>query len=208
MSGGYFVMEARLPDEPKPDVHLFVVFENDVSAVHFDGEDDPDVCYIEDERLDDENLWKDPHAFFNMFINDVDAAAGALGKRIIVLHYNPAVAQCVKAFFKYFEGEERIQWHALSFFHTDKDTEWLGLNWSDVLLAKFYAIDSMNHFPWIKKLEVRPDAFFYHRDLLKLVLDKKEFKRLNNEDEEPYARMDNDKPPQITWSLRLPEGIS
>jgi hypothetical protein len=196
-------MEARLPPDPKPDVHLFVVFENDVSAVHFDAEFDPDVCYIEDERLDDESLWQDPTAFFDIFIKDMVAASGASGKRIIVLHYNPMVAQCVKAFFKYFEEEKRIQWHALSFFHNDKDTEWLGLYWTDVLLAKFYAIDSMNYFPWIKKLEVGPDESFHHRDLLKLVLDETEFKRLDGEDEKPYARLDNDKPPQFTWGIDL-----
>jgi hypothetical protein len=191
-------MEAKIPPEPKPDIHLFVVLENDVSAVHFDDEFDPDVYYIKDERLDDETLWKDPQAYFGMFMDDI-GVAGKQGKRIIVIHYNAMVAQCVREFFKLFAGEKRIQWHALSFFHSDKDTEYLGLNWSDVLLAKTYAIDGMNYYPWIKKLEVEADAFFYHRDLLELVLDEEDFKRLDNEEEEPFVRMDNDRPPQIIW---------
>jgi hypothetical protein len=74
-----------------------------------------------------------------------------------------------------------------------------------VLLAKVYAIDSLNYFPWIEKIEVPPDEHFYHRDLLRLVLDEADFKELDNEDEEPYARMDNGKPPLLTWSTIQPD---
>jgi hypothetical protein len=199
MGEKYFFMEARAI-VPAPDIHLFIVFDNDVSAVHFDIDEDPDVYYLEDERLDDEELWKAPNDFYDMFLEDLNAA-GKQGKRIIVIHYNTMVAQCTAAFFKEFKQETRIQWHALSFFHNDEDTEYLGLNWTDSILAKVYAIDSLNYFPWIEKLEVPPDEFFCHRDLLKLVLDEAVFKELDNEDEEPYARMGNDKPPQLTWAI-------
>jgi hypothetical protein len=186
--------------EPEPDVHLFIVFDNDVSAVDF-SEDDPDVYYLEDKRLDDQELWKAPNDFFDMFLQDLNVA-GKEGKRVIIIHYNPMVAQCVAAFFKEFEREKRIQWHAVSFFHNDKDTESIGLNWTDALLAKFYAIDSLNYFPWIEKIEVPTHEFFYHRDLLELVLDEAAFKKLDDEDEKPYARLDNGEPPQLTWNVK------
>jgi hypothetical protein len=204
MSGGFLLMEAKLPPEPKPDVHLFIVFDNEVSVVDFDQDDDPDMYYLEDERLDDEKLWEDPNSFFDMFMDDIDVP-GTQGKRIIVINYNPMVAQCVREFFKLFEGEDRIRWHALSFFHSDEETEELGLNWTDVLLEKVYVIDSLNYFPWIQKLEVEPYEILYHRDLLRLVLDEEDFKELDNEDEEPFARMDNGKPPQLTWSTIRPD---
>jgi hypothetical protein len=202
MNNKYFFLEAR-EIESKPDIHLFIVFDNDVSAVRFDIDDDPDVYYLEDERLDNEELWKAPADFYEMFLEDLNVA-GEQGRRIIVIHYNTMVAQCTAAFFKEFKGEKRIRWHALSFFHNDEDTEYLGLNWTDVLLAKVYAIDSLNYFPWIEKIEVPPDKHFCHRDLLKLVLDEAAFKELDNEDEEPYTRLDNDKPPQVTWALGKP----
>jgi hypothetical protein len=198
MGEKYFFMEAR-EIVPKPDIHLFIVFDNDVSTVWF-PEDDPDVYYLEDERLDDEELWKAPNDFYDMFLDDLNAA-GEQGKRIIVIHYNTMVAQCTAAFFQEFKQETRILWHALSFFHNDEDTEGLGLNWTDSLLAKVYAIDSLNYFPWIEKLEVSPDKYFYHRDLMKLVLDEAAFKELDNEDEAPYARLDNGNPPQMTWKI-------
>jgi hypothetical protein len=204
MSGGFLLMEAKIPPEPKPDVHLFIVFDNDVSAAFFSQDDDPDVYYLEDERLDDEERWKDPDTYFEMFMDDMEVP-GTQGRRIIVIHYNPMVAECVREFFKLFEGENRIQWHALSFFHSDEETEELGLNWSDVLLAKVYAIDSLNYFPWIKKLEVEPDNTWFHRDLLRMVLDEEDFNELDNEDEEPYARTENNKPPQLTWSTIRPD---
>jgi hypothetical protein len=184
----------------KPDVHLFFVLENDVSAISLDIDFDPDIYYVEDERLDDRELWKNPEAFFSMFLDDI-SEAGTLGKRIVVAHYNPMVAQCVRAFFTYFEREKRIQWHALSFFHDDEGTKWLGLSWTDVLLEKVYELDSMSRYPWIQKLEVEPDKSINHRTLLQMVLDEEEFARLDNEDEEPYARVGNDEPPQLTWEI-------
>jgi hypothetical protein len=190
-------MEAKIPEE-KPDVHLFVIFDNDVNDVRFDIEDDPDVYLLEDDRLDDEELWKDPVAFYNMFMDDLNVP-GEEGRRIIIIHYNTMVAQCVNALFKQFEEEKRIQWHAISFFHSDEDTEYLGLSWTDSILAKVYAIDSLNYFPWIEKIEVPPNEFLYHRDLLKMVLSEEDFNELDNEDEEPFARMDNHKPPQLIW---------
>jgi hypothetical protein len=199
MSSGYFFMEAKESDS-KPDIHLFIVFDNEVSVVHFDQDDDPDVYYLEDERLDDKALWKDSGKFYDMFMDDL-SVAGEQGKRIIVVNYNTMVAQCVAVLFKEFENEKRIQWHAVSFFHSDQETEELGLNWTDVLLAKVYAIDSLNYFPWIEKIEVPSCKTLYHRDLLKLVLDEEDFKELDNEDEEPFARLDNKKPPQLTWTL-------
>ncbi|MDR2418334.1 MAG: hypothetical protein LBD79_04705 [Treponema sp.] len=198
MSRGYFTIGARIPPKPKPDVHLFIVFDNDVCDVLF-SEDDPDVYFLEDERLDDQELWNNTNEFFNMFMDDIDPA-GQQGRRIIVIHYNPMTAQCVREFFKIFEKQERIQWHTLSFFHNDEDTEGLGLNWSDVLMAKVYAIESMNNFPWIKKLEVEPYNTLYHRDLMKLVLSEEDFKELDDENEEPYARLDSKEPPQLTWT--------
>jgi hypothetical protein len=199
MGSGYFFMEAR-EIKPKPDIHLFIVFDNDVSFVHFDADDDPDVYYIEDERLDDEKLWREP-TFFDMFLDDI-SVAGEQGRRIIVLNYNPAVAQCVAAFFKFFkefETEGRVQWHALSFFHSDEETVAYDTEWTDPILAKVYAIDSLNNFPWIEKIEVPAFEYFYHRDLLKLVLSEEDFNELDNADEEPYARLDNKEPPQIVW---------
>jgi hypothetical protein len=77
----------------------------------------------------------------------------------------------------------------------------LGLHWSDVITAKVYTIDSMNNFPVIKKIEVPPHTSFFHRDLLQLVLDEDEFKALDGEDEVPYDRLDNDKPPQLRWKV-------
>jgi hypothetical protein len=199
MKKGYFSVAAETLPE-KPDIHLFLVFDNDVSLIRVDLEFDPDVYYINDERLDDQKRWKNPDAFFDMFLKDI-SVAGKKGKRIIVVHYNPMVAQCVREFFKFFEQEKRIQWHALSFFHDDAGTKLLGLNWRDVLLQKFYEIDSMNHYPWIKKLEVEPDKSLDHRTLLQMVLDEEEFEILDNEDEVLYIRIDNDKPPQVTWKV-------
>jgi hypothetical protein len=182
--------------------HIFFVFDNDVSDHIFDIEDDPDVYYIEDDRLDDEELWKDPNTFYEMFLDDL-SEAGKQGKRIIIVHYNTIIAQCVKEFFKLFESEKHVKCHAVSFFHNDEDTEWLGLNWSDVLLQKEYVISSMNYFPWIQKLEIPVSKTLYHRDILKMILDEKDFQELDNEDEEPYARI-NGEPPLFTWELSRP----
>jgi hypothetical protein len=197
-------MEARLPPDPKPDVHLFIVFDNNVSTIRFE-EEDPDVYFLEDERLEDQERWTDSD-YYEWFLEDI-SEAGKQGKRIIFLRYNPMVAQCVPLFFKYFEKEQRIRWHALSFFHSDEDTEYADFNWTDSILAKFYDIDSMNQFPWIRKIEVPLDETYYHRDLLRFVLSEEDFKELDNENEEPFARADPKdirkiiKAPLLTWTV-------
>lgn len=142
MGEKYFFMEARKL-VPAPGIHLFIVFDNDVSAARFE-EDGPDAYYLEDECLDDEELWKAPNDFHVMFLDDL-SVAGKQGKRIIVIRYNPMAAQCTAVFFKQFEREKRIQRHALSFFYNDEDTEYLGLNWTDVILAKVYTTVSLNY---------------------------------------------------------------
>jgi hypothetical protein len=79
-----------------------------------------------------------------MFPDDFNMA-GEEGKRISVIRSNPMAAWCTAAFFKEFKLQKRIHLHPRSFFHNDEDTGDLGLNWTDVILAKVYTTVSLNY---------------------------------------------------------------
>ncbi|MDR0602232.1 MAG: hypothetical protein LBG42_07605 [Treponema sp.] len=62
------------------------------------------------------------------------------------------------------------------------------------------SICRLNNYPWIQKLEVEPDAFFCHTDLLQLVPDQEDFERLPDEDKTPCARADGI-PGPLAWHV-------
>jgi hypothetical protein len=131
-----------------------IIFEQYTAVIEIHSNFEEQVFHIEDPRLDEPSQWKNPAAFFSIFIENMNKALLS-DKPVIVMNYNPPVAVCCGTLLEICSKNNSSPFICFIFFHNDEETYHTHVEGVDSLLdAKFKMLVSLLDFPFIKKYEV------------------------------------------------------
>jgi hypothetical protein len=140
------------PPAPGPLTNQVLIFEHGLSAIHYHHTFLEDVVRIDDPRLDDPALRREP-AEYHKVLSECFNQAGAAGKPATIMNFSPQAARLWEGLFAHIRKEvgDKVRWFVFSFFHNEEETAELG---ADALKEKHKIVSQMNYYPWIERVEV------------------------------------------------------
>jgi hypothetical protein len=147
-----------IPEKDQPHIipalrNTTIVFEHPALSFQIHPRFKKYFCRITDRRLSNKKEWKNPEAFFSIFLENIKKVSPKKG--VILMKYNPAIALCIGKLYPLYNSIEFAALTCFAFCHTDEDTKtYQPENFEEITAAKAEYFISLMDFPFIKKYEI------------------------------------------------------
>ena len=145
---------------------LDIVLFYPASSYTIDHDLELDIYRIQDNRLYNPFLWKDPFEYYDIFYENIRKAIEE-EKGTILMIYNRSLAICTGHFHDLFRKRRRNPVSCLYFYNNDKELASVCPESADFLVAESNAVyNEITQYPHIKKIEVPVGYKISFRSLL------------------------------------------
>ena len=147
---------------------LDIVLMHPTSSYTIDPDLESDIYRVQDDRLYNPLLWRDPFEYYDIFYENMKKAIEEV-KGTVLMIYNSPLATCTGHFHDLFSKWRRNPVKCLYFYNSDEDLATVCPEIADDLVAESNAVyNEIAQYPHIKKIEVPVGFKLTFRGLLKV----------------------------------------
>jgi hypothetical protein len=133
---------------------LDIVLIHPASSYTIDPDLEHDIYRVQDNRLYNPFLWKDPYEYYDIFYENIKKAIEE-AKGTVLMIYNQSLAICTGHFHDLFSKRRRNPVSCLYFYNNDEDLASVCPESADFLVSESNAVyNEIAQYPHIKKIEV------------------------------------------------------